>query len=77
MTNTLRTELIQSFLAEDVKKLWHELLERKKELDKKQERIDDLIMDAFEQVHVLGCMQNSFIDSLEQEIHINLMMQTR
>ncbi|XP_046840902.1 MICOS complex subunit Mic19-like [Xenia sp. Carnegie-2017] len=59
----------ENISQEDVKKLWHELLERKKELDKKQERIDDLIMDAFEQgQNMAGGPVSYGIESLEKTL---------
>ena len=45
--------------AEDIKKLWEELLEKKKGLAKQQEDIDSLLDEAFEEVLYVYVM-NSF-----------------
>ncbi|XP_028407963.1 MICOS complex subunit MIC19-like [Dendronephthya gigantea] len=53
----------ENFTAEDVKKLYDELVEKKRELDEQQERIDDLLQDAFQQGRNEGNRNTpSFVD---------------
>ena len=48
------TKLQENLTQEDIKKLWEELLEKKKGLEKQQEEFDSLLDEAFQEGRIMG-----------------------